>query len=432
MHGAAARHGEAGATGHALPYALLVLLILALQFGPAIVLLGFRLTGDERWAFNGGVRDLLVAALLLAAAAGQFIRPAGSPAPSGLPASGRWALLLVGVYAVFALLSPSELVVVGLNLRRLILVPLLFIAVLMIPWTSDQVDRLFGLIVVTGMWVAGLGLVDLLVPDRFWTEMVDIDGFNAANNLDRFGQLAFADSGRFFSGDLLPWTGRLVRRSVSTYLEPTTLAAGMATLLVAGLARRARGHPATGIVMLALLCGVATLSKGFALFLLMLLGWRFLGIPSPRHAVLLALAGCAGALLAARWRLEGALAHIEGLATALHYLFDGNWLGEGIGAAGNYTLSGADFGEESGLGNVIGQVGVVAALSLLWVATLGSDVLRAARARADAGGPWLAAWLLFWMGTYLYSASSLGVSGNALGFLWLGLYLHPASGVGSR
>jgi hypothetical protein len=129
-----------------------------------------------------------------------------------------------------------------------------------------------------------------------------------------------------------------------------------------------------------------------------------------------------------RFRLEGALAHIEGLATALQHLSEGHWLGEGIGLAGNYTLSGADFGEESGLGNVIAQVGVVALISLQWIATLARDVLHASTARADAGGPWLAAWLLFWMATYLYSASSLGVSGNALGFLWLALYLHPSSG----
>jgi hypothetical protein len=417
-----------GAAGPGVSFALLVALIVALQFGPAIGLLGFRLTADERWTFNGGARDVLVAALLLAAVGSQLRQSVGPREAKGLPPSAHGALLLAGMYTVLALLSGSELVVVGLNLRRLILVPLLFVSVLMIPWTTEQIDRLFGLIVTSGVLVAVVGLVDLFMPDRVWTEVFDIEGFNAANNLDRFGHLAFAESGRFFSGDLMQWTGGLMRRSVSTYLEPTTLAAGMATLLVAGLARKARGYRATGIVMLALLCGLATISKGFVVFLLLLSSWRILGIPAPRHALALSLAGCATALVAARWELEGALVHIEGLATALRYLEAGNWFGEGIGAAGNYTLSGADFGEESGLGNVIGQVGILAVLSLIWVATLGRDVLRAAAARADAGGPWVAAWLLFWMATYLYSASSLGVGGNALGFLWLGLYLHRASG----
>jgi hypothetical protein len=203
----------------------------------------------------------------------------------------------------------------------------------------------------------------------------------------------------------------------------------MATLLVAALARRARGHRATGIVVLALACGLATLSKGFVLFALLLAAWRTLGFPSPRHTMALAGVGCVAALVAMRWQLEGALAHIEGLATGLQHLFAGHWLGEGLGGAGNLTLSGADFGEESGLGNVIAQVGAVAVISLFWIANLARDVLRAGIARADAGAPWLAAWLLFWMSTYLYSASSLGVGGNALGFLWLALYLHPGSGV---
>jgi hypothetical protein len=421
--------GTSPASSPRVSYVLLVLLIVALQFGPAIGLLGFRLTGDDRWTFNGGARDVLVAALVAAATACLLFRPAGSAAAPRMPKSARWAVLLIGVYTVFALWSPNELVVVGLNLRRLILVPLLFVAVLAIPWTPGQIDRLFGLIVGTGVAVASLGLVDLVMPDRVWTELLEIDRFNSANNLDRFGQLAFADSGRFFSGDLQPWTGGLVRRSVSTYLEPTTLAAGMASLLVAALARRARGHRATGIVVLALACGLATLSKGFVLFALLLAAWRTLGFPSPRHTVALAGVGCVAALVAMRWQLEGALAHIEGLATGLQHLFAGHWLGEGLGGAGNLTLSGADFGEESGLGNVIAQVGAVAVISLFWIANLARDVLRAGIARADAGAPWLAAWLLFWMSTYLYSASSLGVGGNALGFLWLALYLHPGSGV---
>jgi hypothetical protein len=52
----------------------------------------------------------------------------------------------------------------------------------------------------------------------------------------------------------------------------------------------------------------------------------------------------------------------------------------------------------------------------------------AARTRRDPGGPWLAAWLLFWTLTYLFSASSLAVGGNSLGFALVALYLHPAMG----
>ena len=58
--------------------------------------------------------------------------------------------------------------------------------------------------------------------------------------------------------------------------------------------------------------------------------------------------------------------------------------------------------------------------------------MATAVARRDPGGPWLAGWLLFWLISYLLSASSLGVGGNALGFMALVLYIHPAAGTPVR
>jgi hypothetical protein len=205
----------------------------------------------------------------------------------------------------------------------------------------------------------------------------------------------------------------------------------MAVLLMLALARSARGHRAGWPALLALVCGLATLSKGFALFLLPAAGWRLVGLPSPRHLLWLSALACAAALAGAAWQLDGPLEHVAGLAGSLQYLGEGQLFGEGIGQAGNYTDSGAELGEESGLGNAIAQVGVGALLPLLWVAAIARDVLRAAAARRDPGGPWLAAWLLFWTVSYLFWASSLGAGGNALGFAVLALYLHPASGAGA-
>jgi hypothetical protein len=398
-------------------------LLAALQMGPMVGLLGFRLTGQFAWTLNGAARDMGVAALLLLALLARSAADTGVK----LPASARWALAMVAAYTLACLLDPEGLILSALNLRRLVLVPLLFVAMLAIPWTAPQVDRLFRIVVLSCAAVAILGVAERAAPDALWTDWLAIDSYTAASSLDRFGQIPFAESGRYFTHDLQDLLGRPLRRMISSYLEPTTLAAAMAVLLTLALARQGRGHPSKGLILLAVVAGCATLSKGFIAYLLMLLCWRWVGVPAPRHFVALVLAGCGVALLANPLRLEGPLEHVAGLASALREMAAGNWLGHGVGAAGNLADVELDTGAESGLGNVIAQVGVLALLSLCWLRALVLDVLAAAAARRDPGGVWVAAWLMFWTLTYLFSASSLGVGGNALGFMAIALYLHPAS-----
>jgi len=406
-----------------LAMVLMLALIVALQFGPLIGLLGFLATDDPVWALGGASRDALVLALLALALAAR----AGAAAAPPLPVSARWAVALVLVVALLAALSDSGLFVVALNLRRLALVPLLYLAVLAVPWTAAQADRLLSAIVLSCAAVAVVGVAERLAPDTFWTDVLRIEAYTAANGFDKFGTQPYAQSGRFFSSDLLAWTGEPVRRLVSSYLEPTTLGAAMAALLALALARQARGHRAGVLVALAVVAGVATLSKGFWLFLVMLLLWRTVGVPSPRQLLAMAAVGCMLAWATAALQLEGPLVHVGGLTTGLQHLVAGNWLGEGVGGAGNYTNDALEVGDESGLGNAIAQVGLAALLPLLWVAAIARDVLATGAQRRDPGAPWLAAWLMFWMLSFLFSASSLGVGGNALGFAALALYLHPAS-----
>jgi hypothetical protein len=168
-------------------------------------------------------------------------------------------------------------------------------------------------------------------------------------------------------------------------------------------------------------------SKGFVVFLGLLVLWRVFGVPQPRQVFLLSAVGIAVAVaLGEAGFSEGAFSHMAGLASAAHFLAEGNLLGQGLGAAGNYGVIDSDVGAESGLGNGIAQVGVAALLPLLWVRAIAIEAWHTALQRRDPGGPWIAAWLLFWFLTYLLSASSLGVGGNAMGFAALALYLHPA------
>jgi len=189
--------------------------------------------------------------------------------------------------------------------------------------------------------------------------------------------------------------------------------------------------------MLALLlaCGALTLSKAFALFVVVLLAYRVTGLPSPRRLMLLAAlgAGIALATQAAGFD-QGKFEHVAGLATALRHVGQGQWLGEGIGNAGNYAGEGADereVGAESGLGNLLAQAGVVALAYIAWLQRAARDVLQRARCHADPAGPWVAAMLLGWFVSFLFSASSLGIGGNALIFMSVALFLRRAAPAGA-
>ena len=415
----------------------MVALVLALQFGPAVGLLGFRLTGSSGFTLIGAARDGLVVALVGLAALSLL----SSTSPWAMRPPLIWALVMVATYTGFAIASPEHPVLVALNLRRLALVPLLFAALLLLPWTRLQLERLMALILTTSLVVALVGLAERFSPDGLWTTVLDVMSYMSANPLDPFGQATFETSGRFFSWDLVALNGLVVRRLVSTYLEPTTLAPTLAMALLLALAareRRQRGADAAGLprwagaspwlAPLFLVAGILTVSKGFVVFLALLLAWRWFGLPQPRQVFLLATVGIGAALaIGEAGYTEGAFSHAAGLVTAVEYLLDGHLLGEGLGAAGNYAgLTDTDVGDESGLGNGIAQVGIAALLPLLWVRAIALEAWRTAVARRDPGGPWIAAWLLLWFLTYLLSASSLGVGGNALGFSVLALYLHPA------
>jgi hypothetical protein len=203
----------------------------------------------------------------------------------------------------------------------------------------------------------------------------------------------------------------------------------MAAALCAVLAKVARHEAGQGLVWLFLLAGILTVSKAFFIFLLVLVAWQSIGWPRPTSSLSLALVtSVLGFGLVRLGFSESTFEHVNGLVESLKYLASGHVLGSGIGSAGNYNDQGNEIGGESGLGNTIAQAGLLGVLPLLWVRAVGQDLALTAFRRRDPGGPWLAMWLIFWLVSFLFSASSLGVGGNALGFTMLALYLHPASG----
>jgi hypothetical protein len=107
----------------------------------------------------------------------------------------------------------------------------------------------------------------------------------------------------------------------------------------------ASGTASGGEGPLAVGAGVATLSKGFWLFLVMLLLWRSIGVPAPGQLLAMALAGCGLAWSVTALQLEGPWVHVGGLTSALQHLVAVAWLGEGVGSAGNYTNDAVEIGD---------------------------------------------------------------------------------------
>jgi len=405
-------------------YAALFALVLALQFSPIVGLIGYRLTGASGWSSMGIVRDALV--LLLSAAV--LLRSLFTLKLVRWTRSVAWAVITLVILATLALISTAEPIFVALNLRRLLIFPLLFFAVAAAQLSPGQILGLLRLILNTTVFVALFGIIEYFAPNQLWKDFFRVVDYFSSNPLDPFGALPFEESGRFFSWDLQGLLGGPVRRAVSTYLEPTTLAAALIVgVCLAAAQHRLRRKGAQLKLLLILACGVLTLSKAFALFLIAMVLYVRYRVPFLRWIFTLTVIGFGFALLVQTIGLTaGMFEHVAGLATSITYVTSGHFLGEGIGNAGNYAAVGSDteIGAESGLGNLLAQAGMVALIYIFWIQSLAVDVIKRARERRDPTGVYFASMVLGWFISFLFSASSLGIGGNALVFLALSLYLH--------
>lgn len=413
-------------------YTALFALVLTLQFSPIVGLIGYRVTGASGWSSIGIARDALV--LLLGAAV--LLRSLLTLRLVRWTRSVAWSSITLITLAILAVISTADLIFVALNLRRLLMFPLLFFAVAAAQLSPSQILGLIRLVLNTTAFVAVFGIIEYFAPNSLWRDYFKVVDFFSSNPLDPFGALPFEETGRFFTWDFQSIFGGPVRRAVSTYLEPTTLASALICGICLAAAARRLGQKNAGFKFLLILaCGVLTLSKAFGLFLIVMALYVHFRVPSPRWIFALTIIGGGFALWAHSIGLiVGKFEHIAGLATAIHHVTGGNLLGEGIGNAGNYAALGSDMeiGAESGLGNLLAQVGLAALIYLIWIQSLAVDVIRRARERRDRTGVYFAGMVLGWFISFLFSASSLGIGGNSLIFLVLSLYLHKSYPIPSK
>lgn len=273
------------------------------------------------------------------------------------------------------------------------------------------------------LWL--FGITEYFLPDAFWNDFVGISGYWNSLSLDPFATATIGESGRFYSWDLYTILG-VVRRMVSLYFEPTTLAAFFVACLCFSFIGGPRERFWTWMIVA---LGFLTISKFFAMSVPLALAVIALRDRLRKQMFIYFVAACImiGVGVVALNIESGALTHLKGLSSLGQIVVQKKWFGLGLGAGGNYAdadLETADIGTESGFGNIAAQLGLMALIYIFLLNTLYVALLDRYRRTHDLKYAAAIAALACWTLSFFLSASSLGLSGNAFIFILIGSVLR--------
>lgn len=266
-----------------------------------------------------------------------------------LSASVALALLFFGVVSVALLNAPMVAMVTS---ARNMITPAVFLLLgLLVAKRVSQVHFTNGIAVLAWLTI-GFGLVEYALSEWVW-DLFNIDTLwikKGIPNLAHWGLPAnFVSSERFF--------GEQIRRMASSYADPVNF--GTVLFLFFAVAWATRRWL---LVVLCLLAIAMAISKGALLGLLIFLtvwayhfGSRFLFACGAVAAVVLGSGLVAYTLLHSTQSL---LTHVHGLVAAITSL-PAHPFGRGLGGVG-VLAEGSDDIRESGLGLIIGQLGLLA------------------------------------------------------------------------
>lgn len=337
-----------------------------------------------------------------------------------------WLIILVVIFNLIGfVLSDAPMSDRIVNLRRhlsLFLVLLIF-REYGTGFRSEQSYFQFLKPILVVLWV--FGIIEFFLPDAFWNNVVGITGYWSSLSLDPFSTSTIGESGRFYSWDLEGLIGE-VRRMVSLYFEPTTMAA----FFVACMCFSFIGYPRERLwTWLIVGLGLLTISKFFALSAPLALAvialrdrlrnYMFLGFVTASIVISVS--------VIALGFDAGALAHLKGVSSLAEMIVAKKWLGLGLGAGGNYAapdMDTSEIGTESGFGNIVAQLGLMAIVYIFLLNTLYVTLLNCYRRAQDPRYAAAIAVLLCWTLSFFLSASSLGFSGNSFVFILIGSVLH--------
>lgn len=337
-----------------------------------------------------------------------------------------WLMILIVAFNLISLIlsdapMPDRLV----NLRRhlsLFLVLLIFREYGTGFRSEQSYFQLLKPILVV-LWI--FGITEFFLPDAFWNDLVGITGYWNSLSLDPFATSTIGESGRFYSWDLQTFMGE-VRRMVSLYLEPTTMAAFFVACLCCSLIGGQRERLWTWLISG---IGLLTISKFFAMSIPLALGIMALR-DRLRNYMFLSFVIICIVISVSVITLDidaGALAHLKGISSLVEIVMQKKWLGLGLGGGGNYAdpeLETSEIGAESGFGNIVAQLGLMALIYIFVLNTLYVTLLNGYRRTKDPSYAAAIAALLCWTLSFFLSASSLGLSGNAFVFILIGSVLR--------
>ena len=214
-----------------------------------------------------------------------------------------------------------------------------------------------------------------------------------------------------------------MRRMISFSLEPTTFAAFMLFCFTIFYY-----YNKFSLALIALLFGSLTLSKLFIIGTVMVFLQRLLNLYSKTYLYLgtFLLLYISRHIYLLTFNVHGSFSHLKGFYTGFELLKE-QPLGFGLGVAGNRgsqyisTMNG-DFGGESGLGNVLAQIGVLGLFYLFIILILYTRILKSKNLDKKNKNLNLSLITQYLLNFYL-SASSLGMLSFYFIFAHLGLSL---------
>lgn len=405
---------------------LISFLIASISFLPLASLLLFNVIGGDFFSTKFLLLKDVVIFLLLLIYAAYLIQQ------FTIKIKYKYIVILIFVYFVClvfnAIVFYSSLAEIVLNMRRAAMHLIVFLLFIFVPLSSRNINAAHKTIVLVSWAVCLFGFVEYILPDSFWNDFLNIAEYWSTNKFDPWAAESIFYSGRFYSWDLFLITGEKERRMVSTYLEPTTLSAFLSfAFIYLNYGQTNKSVYVKILISMIFICGILTLSKGFLLSFIS--AWLLFRIKLHPYAVIilsLLVFYLAAAFLASYGITKGAFSHVNGYYTAVNYLLDGNLFGKGLGSAGNYgNLAdkhegiGEAVGGESGLGNMLAQTGVAALLFVIIIGAICSELVKINSHISRSLNLAMMAWFL----TFIYSASSLGISGNVYVFIFSGIYL---------
>jgi hypothetical protein len=277
-------------------------------------------------------------------------------------------LALVTLYfAIAAVINPSDLRGELIYARRFASLPILFLAGRLLPTAQGQFNRALRYVVIIAVAVAAFGLIEwIILGDRFWTDIIHVDALHAS----LLDEGALSDRSRLVDGMPATWISFFdtftIRRLVSTFMEPTTLALFLGFALCLGAFVMPHGFGGRGwtwAATLVILGAALALTMGKAGVMVAVLTSVVVLIRTNRRtaarvAGLLVLIAGIGIIVGVLLPLgDNVMRHLHGLASGAGQILSAPF-GTGLGTTGFWGER-VSIGTDSTEGAIASQLGLL-------------------------------------------------------------------------